>query len=386
MPDPQEIELVLRQLSARQCQILYWIGQGLDYRQIGEKLGYSEKVIQAEMSRVYRVFGLTGETMQGKRWKLIYEILPVHARIVSNPETDCQKGISAIAPAEKPDPAVEVEVAEDARQGLIPIDRSLIRASQPPQQEKPSEPRGIMRQGKVEIVRSPSDPQPRPSSPLLLILVGVLGTLLLVSLIGLIYLLTREPSPSAQVAAPPPVVQTALVTVVQTTVATVVVPQTIIVERTVIATQLSPTAARAATPVPTPVNTVAPLPSLTSGPVDLAGKVPSEIPGIPLELRTTVTSVVDRNTKRSDVYALVLSAGQQVRFTVEPSVMCLGYYLYNPGTKSIESNQDSVAWWESCYGGILRRDFTSAISGTYYFEVRAGGSGQRYNLTVTSQP
>jgi hypothetical protein len=52
----------------------------------------------------------------------------------------------------------------------------------------------------------------------------------------------------------------------------------------------------------------------TSSPINMVGKVASDLPGTPLQLCQGVTSVIDRNTRPVDVYSVQLQAGQSVRW------------------------------------------------------------------------
>jgi len=110
-------------------------------------------------------------------------------------------------------------------------------------------------------------------------------------------------------------------------------------------------------------------------------QVASDIPGTKLAVGNTSASVVDANTKKRDVYAIDLTAGQEVRFAVSTS----GYVyvgLANPGSKSFETRSTSETFSDSASSKWVR-DFTPAVSGMYYFAVSSNQSGQRYTLSVT---
>jgi len=134
-----------------------------------------------------------------------------------------------------------------------------------------------------------------------------------------------------------------------------------------------PTSTRTVTRPPAP-----PPPNCASG--SLAGKVASDIPGTRLCIGIAVSSVVDSNTKRRDVYSIDLVAGQEVRFT-STSRGCVNYRVLNPSSTSIESSRVSEAFSARCEEQ-WQANFTPAVSGTYYLEVEARGTGQTYTLSL----
>ena len=99
------------------------------------------------------------------------------------------------------------------------------------------------------------------------------------------------------------------------------------------------------------------------------GSVANDVPGTPLALDITVSSVVDVNTKLRDIYALELTAGQEVRFTVDDFSSSLRFFLAHPGSSSFVNDDTTMAFSTSRFGGPWRRSFVPAASGTYYFEV-----------------
>lgn len=133
---------------------------------------------------------------------------------------------------------------------------------------------------------------------------------------------------------------------------------------------------------PTTPNTLTPAPS--------TGSVPNDIPGIVLALGSGRSSVVDKNTKPREVWALNLVAGQTVQFTIT------GFYLdgtsrrgrvilANPGSKSFETGTYSEAFSAEAsafFAPSWKRNFTPAVSGTYYLAVLAEGSGLGYTISV----
>ncbi len=116
---------------------------------------------------------------------------------------------------------------------------------------------------------------------------------------------------------------------------------------------------------------------------NVSGNVAGEIPGTKLSVGRSVVSVVDSSTKRRDVYAIDLTAGQEIRFTCESTSGLLNYSFYNPGSRSIETKQVSLIFGENS-SGRWARDFIPAVSGTYYLAIQSGSSEQRYTLAVSA--
>ncbi len=134
-------------------------------------------------------------------------------------------------------------------------------------------------------------------------------------------------------------------------------------------------------PTTTPSNT--PEPSATKAICskgNLAGSVESDIPGTRLCYGDKVTSVVDNTNKRTDVYAIDLATGQQIRFTMTNSSRCCYLLLdiLNPdGSTNSHFNVSSGP------GEPWKGYFTPAISGTFYIRLQAGDTGQTYSLNVS---
>ncbi|TAJ19928.1 MAG: J domain-containing protein [Dehalococcoidia bacterium] len=135
-------------------------------------------------------------------------------------------------------------------------------------------------------------------------------------------------------------------------------------------------------PSPTPVST-AMAPRL----VDL-GPIASEIPGTPLVVGSSVKSVVDQNTKPRDVYAITLTAGQEIRFVLtdlsSPITAWVDTSVINPGARDLS---DSRSFTLALTRSTRARDewrFTPAVAGTYYLVVRAQTSAQAYAFTLAA--
>lgn len=135
-------------------------------------------------------------------------------------------------------------------------------------------------------------------------------------------------------------------------------------------------------PSPTPAST-ATAPQL----VDL-GPIASELPGTPLAVGSSVKSVVDQNTKPRDVYAITLTAGQEVRFVLtdlsSPITAWVDTSVINPGARDLSDTRSfTLALTRSTYARDEWR-FTPAVAGTYYLVVRARTSAQAYAFTLAA--
>lgn len=396
-----DFESKLRDLSQRQCQILYWVCQGLTFKEVAGKIGYGEDLVTAEMSRMYRDFGLTQQRRNVKRRILEEMICPLHLRRVSDAEMDCRDRVIEVN-APPPDPVVLREVRDDATMGLIPLKGALVPVPpprpdkpNPPRPDKPNPPRGgLAPRPQYPVVGSPLLKQ---GSLLRGILVGILGTLLLLTVCVLAVLFTGNGDQILALLQPTatPLVQTVVVmqpTVSQTQAAPIPIPSAVI---TVLVTEPVPTPAPsavvtvlvtqpAATPTTSPSPTTEPLSSCAPDEAtgEMAGKVANDIPGTKVCLDSTVTSVIDQNTRPIDVYALDLEAGHQLHLKVDVesgSGVCLR--MYNPNSTSIEGNQVSIAFNAGCWHE-WDTDFNPAESGIYYFAVFASGSGVRYAFRI----
>src|SRR5262245_28271543 len=111
------IEDKLRELSQRQCQILYLVCRGGTFKEVAAEIGYGEDLVTAEMSRIYKTFGITEKKKAEKRTVLEDMICPLHLRRVSDPQTDCRDRVIEIN-APPPDPGALIDVRADAQSGL----------------------------------------------------------------------------------------------------------------------------------------------------------------------------------------------------------------------------------------------------------------------------
>ena len=111
----------------------------------------------------------------------------------------------------------------------------------------------------------------------------------------------------------------------------------------------------------------------------------SNVPGTPLPLGDSIRSVVDRNTKKRDVYAVSLSAGQEVRLSVV--ALANGGFravLVNPGARDLDGAY-TKGFEETMYEGN-KKVFTPAVSGTYSLVFEANQTGQAYTFSLALTP
>jgi hypothetical protein len=131
-------------------------------------------------------------------------------------------------------------------------------------------------------------------------------------------------------------------------------------------------------PTPTAVS-----PPPIPGPINMVGQVASDIPGTPLQLGQTVTSVIDRDTRPVDVYSVQLQAGQSVRFRIQCNQHC-NLSLWNPNTVDVRSNAVGADVFTVTSNSNREgfRAYTAAVDGAYPVSIRAYRSGDRYIASV----
>jgi hypothetical protein len=123
------------------------------------------------------------------------------------------------------------------------------------------------------------------------------------------------------------------------------------------------------------------LPSTSSS----INQVADDIPGTNLSFGISQRLVVDKGTKPRDVYALSLSAGEEVLIKVTGHPGQLNFILAAPGSTSFDNNR-----YTSLYNSMGQYTtspwsyaFTPATSGTYYFAVNAWENhSQPYSVEV----
>ena len=103
---------------------------------------------------------------------------------------------------------------------------------------------------------------------------------------------------------------------------------------------------------------------------NMIGRVANDIPGTKVCLGETVSSVLDEPMRHRDVYAIDLTAGEEVRFTLTSDHGTLYFHLYNLGSKSIESQSYSEAISDGTSSKWVK-EFIPAVSGTYFVSLAA---------------
>jgi hypothetical protein len=108
---------------------------------------------------------------------------------------------------------------------------------------------------------------------------------------------------------------------------------------------------------------------------------------LPLGLQRT--SSVDNNFKPWDVYAVNLTAGQQVRFRIESMGGCKAwtYSLAYPGSESFPRGVYTAAFElrETCISSA-EKDFVAPVTGTYYLAVIARDTSWGYTVSLSLKP
>lgn len=123
----------------------------------------------------------------------------------------------------------------------------------------------------------------------------------------------------------------------------------------------------------------------TSSPINMVGKVASDLPGNPLQLCQAVTSVIDRNTRPVDVYSVQLQAGQSVRLRIQCNQNC-SLNFWNPNTTRIANTLSAV---HRVWSSNNREDswgYTAAVSGTYSVSITTTGTHSPVRYTASVQP
>lgn len=138
-------------------------------------------------------------------------------------------------------------------------------------------------------------------------------------------------------------------------------------------------------PTPTPMpTTVPPTPTPTPAPPPPTSSKANDIPGTPLAMGVTVSSVVDTLTKTRDVYSVQLTAGHEVRFLVEGYTSGLDFILAHPGSSSFAfSNDYTTAFSDGFRSSPWQRTYIHAASGTYYLSITPNSGQQSYSLSVS---
>ena len=138
-----------------------------------------------------------------------------------------------------------------------------------------------------------------------------------------------------------------------------------------------------------PTLTPSPTPTAVTGRVDLAGRVPTEVPGIPITTGAVVTNVVDRNGPERQVYAISVEAGAVIHARVSANDHLRLDVIYPDQTsarfgRSLDS-QTIVGTTEST-PGIVTVDKKAPQNGTYYIVVSTLSKGVEYTLEVDTSP
>jgi hypothetical protein len=135
------------------------------------------------------------------------------------------------------------------------------------------------------------------------------------------------------------------------------------------------------TPAPATLPPGTPAPTPSPGPLDLAGRAASDIPGTLVSLPVTITSVLDGDTKPRDVLRVHLQAGQALLIVVD-SVVSLD--IANPDSRSFATRDAYTGPWlcgPGCYPPPKK--FVAAVTGDYYVAVSTYQSAVPYTLALS---
>jgi hypothetical protein len=115
----------------------------------------------------------------------------------------------------------------------------------------------------------------------------------------------------------------------------------------------------------------------------VASAAADDIPGTPMNVGATVTSVLDDVTKKYDVYSVNLTSGEQIQIQATDTTKngYVGVDLIAPGATSIRNSYSTLGYTSS--GGTGPLVYTPAKDGVYFLLVRASGKGVVYTLTLS---
>ena len=127
---------------------------------------------------------------------------------------------------------------------------------------------------------------------------------------------------------------------------------------------------------------------LTVGPgvINLAGTVANDLPGTPLRLGATVTSVIDLATKRRDVYAVALRAGQTLQVDTDATHADYRVLLLPPTATTVTQTLGDFQGATLCSNEqACHQTAPIAASGASTLVVDTFGSAVQYTLRATSR-
>ena len=109
--------------------------------------------------------------------------------------------------------------------------------------------------------------------------------------------------------------------------------------------------------------------------------IATDIPGTPFMLGSSLTSILDKDTRPRDVFSFSLSAGQTLSITLKSSHVTFAQ-IYKPGTLTVVNTNPEYL----CYQDLdCTNTFPVATTGTYYIMISARDSGVKYTLSANIQ-
>lgn len=138
---------------------------------------------------------------------------------------------------------------------------------------------------------------------------------------------------------------------------------------------------------------------IANTPVTLNDPGAADIAAAPTIGMGMIGSVVDAVTKRNDVYALPLTAGQEISVTIDSaasdsSCRTLAIALLSPDSVTVNPPPGVVGYHHlagvsTSYPGVCPASaftYAPAVSGTYYLWVTTQGTGDAFRLTIVNTP
>ena len=126
MTDEHERE-ALQRLTTSECQVLYWICQGLPCKAIAQKLVIAERTVYFHLANIYEKLEIQHLSRSQRRLILGQLYCPILREQVADPEHDClrRRQPDKEPPTEPPEETLAI-VKKDEELGIIPIQRALM--------------------------------------------------------------------------------------------------------------------------------------------------------------------------------------------------------------------------------------------------------------------
>ena len=351
----------LRKLTPRERETLTLLCAGLTHNEIAERMVCSKSTVLFHLCHVYEKLGLGGMASAVRQREIGKFCLAFQ-------EMSQAEAAAMSAEAARPEPEVESEADTEPDLTHVP-QRALVAVLMDSENDDTYRPLSFSETGETPSVLQPSRRWLR--SLLILFGTAVVGGVVGAAMTALILGAGRAPR-----------VREVVVTATPRLAVTGVASRTGSTEKPV-QTRPVPRASSTLTLLSSP--TVPPTATALTGSLHLAGKVPSDIPGVLVAPGTTISSVVDQQTKPRDVYAVQLAAGQtlQLNLGVKAGLFAYRIEIANPDAVSFATGVWHGQTLCDYYNASCQAAFSPAVAGTYYVAVVALDSTVAYTLHLS---